>query len=388
MSTSYITIQNSHNHYEDFVNFMSATTDALKSDSKSRSQYYLSRVGEKFETDVLNAMRSKAADYRFDPELIKKTPRQHFPDIVSNNYYGVEVKTTEKNSWHSTGSSIVENLREEEVKKVFMLFGILNRNRIDFRCKPYEECLSEIAVTHSPRYHINMDMQDGDSNIFSKMGVSYDEFRLLGDSQIDVVKNYYREKYRNENRSMPWWIGDEYDDAIPSVLGDCNEIRFLSDVWKDSETKEYLYTRLYLLFPEVLGNKRATKYSKATLWLCSRYSLICGSVRDKFTAGGKGNIYVNGLLTWENVPKCVCNFLKNINLIFETFEYDSSIESEISMYASYYRPGKNLFELWKEEVNRYIKQTMGANCIDINDLLSCRFKEVKGNDFFLEEDID
>ena len=65
----------------------------------------------------------------------------------------------------------METLRESEIEKVFLLFGRLSAPEIDFRCKPYEECLSEIAVTHSPRYLINMDMHGSDMTIFEKMGI-------------------------------------------------------------------------------------------------------------------------------------------------------------------------------------------------------------------------
>ena len=166
---SFITIADSKNHYEDFVHFMDATTEALRLDGKNRKEYFLSRNGKMLEDDVLQCMRAKASDFHFDPANILPTKPQHFPDIISNNYFGVEVKSTEKNTWTSTGSSIVESLRDDDIKKVFLLFGILSKKNIDFRCKPYEKCLSDIHVTHSPRYNINMDLSDDDETIFDKI---------------------------------------------------------------------------------------------------------------------------------------------------------------------------------------------------------------------------
>ena len=162
---SFITIAESKNHYDDFVHFMDATTDALRIDGKKRHDYYLGRNGEKLEEDVLQWMKAKAKDFRFNPDSILPTKKQHFPDIISNNYFGVEVKSTKENLWTSTGSSIVESLRDEDIKKVFMMFGILSKDNVDFRCKPYEKCLSDIHVTHSPRYSINMNLSDGDETI-------------------------------------------------------------------------------------------------------------------------------------------------------------------------------------------------------------------------------
>ena len=39
-----------------------------------------------------------------------------------------------------------------------MLFGKLGGKTAEFKCRPYEDCLSDIAVTHSPRYLINMEL--------------------------------------------------------------------------------------------------------------------------------------------------------------------------------------------------------------------------------------
>ena len=156
MSTeSFITIADSKNHYEDFVHFMDATTEALRLDGKKRHEYYLKRNGEKLENDVLECMREKAFDYHFNTEYILPTKPQHFPDIISNNYFGVEVKSTEKNSWKSTGSSIVESLRDEDIKKVFLFFGILSKKNIDFRCTAIKlvknvAAQKHIAVTNAP----------------------------------------------------------------------------------------------------------------------------------------------------------------------------------------------------------------------------------------------
>ena len=121
---SFITIAESKNHYDDFVHFMDATTDALRIDGKKRHDYYLGRNGEKLEEDVLQWMKAKAKDFRFNPDSILPTKKQHFPDIISNNYFGVEVKSTKENLWTSTGSSIVESLRDEDIKKVFMKINL------------------------------------------------------------------------------------------------------------------------------------------------------------------------------------------------------------------------------------------------------------------------
>lgn len=379
MSTeSFITIADSKNHYADFVHFMDATTDALRLDGRKRKEYFLSRSGKKLEDDVLQCMRAKACDFHFDPTRILSTKPQHFPDIISNNYFGVEVKSTEKNSWTSTGSSIVESLRDDDIKKVFLLFGILSKKNIDFRCKPYEKCLSDIHVTHSPRYNIDMDLSDDEETIFDKMKIEYDTFRKLGETQIDKVKEYYRGIYKSKNvKTMPWWIGDTVQD-----------LRLLCDL--DSENKKEFIAMCYALFPEILGNN-PEKYRKPALWLCSRYSVICSNIRDTFSSSGKGNIYVNNELRWENVPKVICNITPVIGRIVELYNGKSYIEEDFLNFAIYPKKTEISLEQWLEAAEENMRKTLKEDLPDltIEKLMELTFiskREInKKWHFFLQE---
>ena len=370
----FITVADSRNHYDDFVGFMNATTDALRKDGKARSEYYVTRNGDKLEKDVLDCMKSKAMDFRFNPELISHTLPQHFPDIISNHYFGVEVKSTKNNSWQSTGSSIVESLRDDDIKKVFMLFGILSKDNIDFRCKPYERCLSEIAVTHSPRYLINMDLSDKDQTIFDKMKIDYDTFRNLGESQIDKVREYYRGKYKSKNaKSMPWWIGESTELTEENSTSATEfELRLLSDI---EETRRSFYiTRCYAIFPEILG-KDQDKFRKPALWMCTRYSIICSNIRDQFTAGGTGNIYVGNILKWKDVPKVICNLLPCLQQIKGLYATNIGIRADIEDFAVFSTKLNAGLEEWIKAANIAMHDTLGDKhkSLTIEELLNYRF---------------
>ena len=156
--SGYIAVNLRHKEEERFARFMQITTEALKRDARTNVDYYSKQNGEKLEGVVLEMMRSHANEFDICPDSIKPTLKQHFPDILLGDNFGVEVKSTKERSWTSTGSSIVESLREEQVKRIYLMFGRLSAPDIDFRCKPYEDCLYDIAVTHSPRYLINMDL--------------------------------------------------------------------------------------------------------------------------------------------------------------------------------------------------------------------------------------
>src|SRR5690606_31221809 len=127
---------------------------------------------------------------------------QLFPDIVVNKYYGVEVKSTTQNHWKTTGNSVLESTRIKGVERIYLMFGKLAAP-IEFRCRPYEECLSDVVVTHSPRYLIDMDLSKG-KTIFDKMEKTYDQLRLH-QPPLEPVVNYYRSRLKPGEQI--WWLG-------------------------------------------------------------------------------------------------------------------------------------------------------------------------------------
>lgn len=365
--TSYTTVEQRRRDNERFARFMEVTTSALVADARKNVSLYSKQNGEKLEYVVLDRMRSLASEFDISPEKIRKSDKQHFPDILlDDTTYGVEVKSVKDRTWTSTGSSIVETLRESEIEKVYLMFGRLSAPEIDFRCKPYEDCLSEIAVTHSPRYLINMDMGAADKTIFEKMGTSYEQFRRMGDGQINLVRQHYREKFKGrDKKSMPWWIGEEPTIIThPAELYNPScEFRMLSDLSED--VKEYFRLCSYALFPEILGTDH-DKFRKPSLWLCSRFSIICANVRDFFTAGGTVDIYVNDQLAWKNVPKVVANLSLYIHRIKSCLGSDEEMINDVNNFSSFLRiGGGTLFEQWTEIADCYILtilgKTMGKN---------------------------
>jgi len=359
---------------ERFEQFMAATTDKLIEDGRSNPQYYRSQDGERFEPIVLDKMRSLASKFSFSPNLIVRTPKQHFPDILSERYFGVEVKTTKANSWRSTGSSIVESLRDENVKRIYMMFGKLSVKGIDFRCKPYEQCLDDISVTHSPRYQIDMDIKGASKTIFEKLGMPYEQFRQSPD-QIKMVKEYYRKRCQTGGKGMPWWIDETINNVqfMPESLRlGSSEVRLLCDV--STDVSDYLITCMFVLFPEILGNSN-TKFKKAAQWLCSRHSIVSPCLRNSFTAGGKADIICgnDNDLIYPKASRVVCNFIKHIDMIRKIFDSKSDVYTEISYYASYICKDNKFFEIWKSTVDMYLKKTINTKILSIDEILKLKF---------------
>lgn len=266
---------------EAFADFMLLTEKCLNDKARNDRQLYKDCGGKKMEAVALDALHEVAPQTPFRPEEIQLVSGARFPDIQAERYYGVEVKTTASNTWKSLGSSIVESTRIEDVSMIYMLFAKLGGDFAEFRCKPYQDCLDTISLTHQPRYQIDMELAEKKrESIFQKMKIDYDTFRILEEKEkILKVRKYFRSTAK-EGCEMPWWIGDEESEtSVPMT------IRFLNDL--PTEEKKRITVRMFVLFPELFSNQGKTKYKRAALWLCSRQALICSNIRDFFTAGGQ-----------------------------------------------------------------------------------------------------
>lgn len=256
----------------EFQELMRRTDALLNEDALRREDYYTKRGGKSLEPDVYDALVECSKGTKFDG-TIQLVSGASFPDIVANKFYGVEVKSTEKNHWTSTGSSILESTRNQDVERIFLTFGKLGKP-VQFLSRPYEECLSGIAVTHYPRYLIDMRLGKGET-IFDKMGVPYDELRLM-DNPVAPVSKYYKSKLK-PGESL-WWVADT-EHAVPPT------IRLWSAL--TPAQKDDWIIQGYVLFPELLNVKSTKKYNRYALWLASQNGIVNTNIRDSFSAGGQ-----------------------------------------------------------------------------------------------------
>ena len=253
----------------DFQQLMKKTDYLLNEDALRRPSYYAARGGNPLEDDVKAALVESSKGTAFE-NTIEKISGQKFPDIIAAKYYGVEVKSTKENHWTSTGSSILESTRISDIERIYMTFGKLGGNPIEFLSKPYEQCLYGIAVTHMPRYLIDMRLNQGET-IFDKMGIPYDKLRKL-DNPIAPVARYYRSQLK-DGESL-WWAGDSADETVSATI----------KLWKNVPSEE---KRIYTIFgcvnyPEVFGGN----YDRYALWLTSQ-GIVDSHIRDQFSAGGQ-----------------------------------------------------------------------------------------------------
>lgn len=327
--------ENSKPSLDEFRQLMLRTDDLLNNEARGNEDYYTDRNGTELEKDVCYALTQSARGTSFEG-TIQLVSGASFPDIVANRFYGVEVKSTNKNHWKSIGSSILESTRVEDVERIYITFGKLGKP-VAFKSRPYEECLYGISVTHYPRYQIDMELGEGET-IFDKMGVPYDTLRKL-DNPVAPVSKYYKSQLK-DGESL-WWAADENPEDASAPPTIC--------MWGalPKKRKDEYRAMGYALFPEVL----ISKYDRYAMWLVSKWSIIDTHIRDQFSAGGKVDIAtING--TFEKMPAAFGRIMNHRDLIAETILMTS--DTTLCEYWHVKAISENRLEQWCRVVSNVL----------------------------------
>ncbi len=269
-----------HNTNEEaFTDLLGTVVDQLQIEAKRSTTYFLQRNGVSLEKDVFVVLSECAAGTIFENK-VELISGQRFPDIVAyvnqSEAYGIEVKTTKNRKWTSIGGSIFEGKRVTNVESIFLLFAQLV-DPIRFKCRRYEECLYNVAITHSPRYLIDMDLPVGES-IFSKIGVEYNELRKL-EKPFKPIRHYLRKNLAAGNDL--WWVDEEELTQNIEVTS-----------WKNLSVgaRNELRASGLAYFPNLFSS-HPSKYHMFGTYLISRYGVVCSSIRDIFSAKGQVTIH-------------------------------------------------------------------------------------------------
>lgn len=245
------------------------------------------RSGEDFEVCVRDAVAAVLAENGIVATIHYEQGSHVFPDIVvefaSGEKYGIEVKssTGTGRGWKINGNSVLGSTKEDVID-TYVMFGKTTRGHQAFRCKRYEDCVADVAVTHSPRYRIDMDLVPG-TTFFDKSGLSYQQ---ISDAEkpIDLITDYFRSQGQHA-----WWLSESSPAAI----------RMFSDLPREEQQKLLGYC--FAHFPEVFSNK-TNKFSRCAMWLAAEHSIVSSSLRDNFSAGGRVTMTF-GERTIERVPR-------------------------------------------------------------------------------------
>lgn len=261
-----------------------------------------------FELDVHEALLASSSELKISWK-IEYISGHRFPDIVARinakQSLGIEVKTisTRNKSWKIMGGSIMESTRVPDVSRIQIFCA--KQSPFEIKYRPFEDCVEDVAVTHSPRYMLNMDIAQGE-DLFHRLHCSYDEIRKMP-NPFEAFRNYMvssKKQSLNETDDVQlWWFSPNEKEFSRQELAEQSfanslvnsQIRF----WRELsvEEKEKIKIQMIVATPSILGGQ----YENACQWLLQHQGIINPSFRDSFSAGGQ--VIVNGV----KVPKIIGN---------------------------------------------------------------------------------
>lgn len=185
------------NLVEEVALTLSQTIDRIKNSLETNR-----RLEKEFEHQVLIAFKASGRKQGFE---CTASSEHGFPDIVclhkaSGLKFGVEVKTGR--TCKINGNSIFTEIGEMELEDLVVLF-CKTSEPIKIFWKRYEDAVSGVAITHSPRYTIDMDIDDN-STFFKKMDTTYKGFKKMSmEEKMGLVKKHYLLK---QKKYKEWWM--------------------------------------------------------------------------------------------------------------------------------------------------------------------------------------
>ena len=258
---------------EEFEALLDAASERLGLEIRQDVELHAPR---KFERRVFEILRSVAQG-----QAIDVSPSFHphaFPDIIADGY-GVEVKSTNKDSWQSVGNSVFEGMREPGVERIYVIFGKMG-GFPSVRWGRYEERITHVRISHAPRFVLEMDR---DASLFNRIDVTYAEFAGLSpEEKMGHIRRYSRERLKPGERL--WWLEGNDDEAGRSLPV---EIRIYMDLTQ--REKRQFRAEAAVLCPQICGGPRErTKYYDVSTYLLRAHGVLAPQTRDLFSAGSVG----------------------------------------------------------------------------------------------------
>lgn len=296
-----------------------------------------------FEMEVHRALVASKNDVGLAHWKIEYIGGHKFPDIVARinekEALGIEIKTisTRNKSWKIMGGSIMESTRIPDVSRIHVFCA--KQQPFEIKYRSFEECVEDVAVTHSPRYMLDMNV-DHNNSLFTKLGKTYDEIRQMP-NPFEAFKDYMiasRNQRNSDNEDTGlWWFSPKAEEFSNQDLAEEKFASTLVNInvkfWKDlpQNEKEQIKVEMLVASPSIVEGK----YEFACQWLLQRKGIVCPSFRDNFSAGGQVNVY------GVRVPKIIGKIFEWKLKIAETFN-----AKEFSLESFYY---------WEERLNSISK---------------------------------
>ena len=311
--------KNMLNYYELLRNMARKLQNDMQ--AKASGGKKISMTGTEFEKMVYGAL----IDAGIKKENIRHST-QKFPDFIitdpeKGGKIGVEVKKTDSAKWEVIGGSIYESLKND-TDETYVVMAKLGGKLPEVRLKKYVECIADLKVTHSPRFYLDLDIEEGEDYLTARN--SEDLLELSGEELNKRIRQLLR-----SNKST-WWSGAE-----TTAFSDLS-----------AEEKDAYFVDGVVLFPEVFGGD----YERFTPWLVYSCFVWCKNVRDVFSAGGTRKVKDNDI--W--VSAVMRRTIEKIDVIKKRI--DDLTDDEIRKFWKIEDTRRiNKRQVWASLMRKYLK---------------------------------
>lgn len=253
---------------EEFEALLDLVTAQLTTEAR-QTTFVTSKTFENRVRDVLQELgtaHNVVVDYAPHPYV--------FPDIAVGTF-GIEVKFTEKDTWRSVANSVFETTRNHDVRDVYVVYGKMG-GIPEVKWNSYANCVIHVRTSHVPRFELEM---DAGSSLFTKIGISYDDFCALPEEKkMHFIRQYARDRLKDGEHM--WWLGDKPEEEHALALNPKLYMNLPMD------EKRRLRAEVTLLCPQIVaGSHVRNKYNEPAMFLLTYHGVLCPQTRDLFSAG-------------------------------------------------------------------------------------------------------
>ena len=197
--------------------------------------------------------------------------------------------------------------------------------------KPFEECVENVAVTHSPRYMLDMDASKQDT-LFTKLEKTYEEIRQMK-NPFDAFKDFIVEQRKANLKQRKvdddfWWYSPNSNQINSIELEDQKfankmvglEMQFWNQLTRDEQ--HFLRAYLLIIFPNIF---------------CFMENLNCVNKRNskkkrvKFIGLKRKNSECQTIITYNDIIENNNNrkYLSNLEYILSFYQRKKTVNNII-----------------------------------------------------------
>lgn len=278
-----------------------------------------------------------------------KTIAQGFPDIVLG-VFGVEVKSTESDTWRTIANSVSEGQRASSVEQIYIIYGKFG-GLPEVRWSTYGSSIVHVRTSHVPRFEVDIEAKE---SLFDKLGISYEQFRNLPMStKMPFIREYARKRLKPGERL--WWLEDKDVDDQQHTLD--LKVKIYMDL--SDQEKRRLRAEAALLCPMIVaGGRVRNKYSDAVSYLITYRGVLCPQARDLFSAGSVagnergGNYVQRALANIQDEMKAAAFDLEDA--LFQ--EYWGHVPPKIERISEWLKRADKLAKGWTPSKHLFLDQ--------------------------------